>query len=237
MNPVYHYTGTVNTLLKRSELPWPQILGWATNLLSWGQFQGTLVFLLPLKSCWQNVEASVRKSRWHFPPNTSSSAGLGDPGAPNGERVGSEPAFCYNSAELPAALPALPQPGCSVVSSSMVWRQRTEPVGPPCCRRWGDLGMGVGNAPALFVQVRFFLALSFSLSYLSLCRSLSLLLVLVASVNSFSPPQSKNPPAFPGMSLGWGNAPTEENRLRMEQFSVPFSSLFSLLFLPPHPSW
>lgn len=62
--------------------------------------------------------------------------------------------------------------------------------------------MGLGNATALFVQVRFFLALSFSLSYLSLCRSLSLLLVLVASVNSFSLPQPKNPLAFPGMSLG-----------------------------------
>lgn len=68
MNPEYHYTGTVNTLPKRSELPWPQILGWATNLLTWGQFQGTLVFLLPLKSCWQNMEASVRKSRGHFSP-------------------------------------------------------------------------------------------------------------------------------------------------------------------------
>ncbi|XP_013203176.1 zona pellucida sperm-binding protein 2 [Microtus ochrogaster] len=32
----------------------------------------------------------------------------------------------------------------------------------------------------------------------SLCRSLSLLFVLVASINSFSLPQSKNPPAFPG---------------------------------------
>lgn len=48
-----------------------------------------------------------------FPPSTSFSAGLGDPGAPNGERVGSQPAFCYNSAGLPAELPAQPQPGCS----------------------------------------------------------------------------------------------------------------------------
>ncbi|KAH0504215.1 Zona pellucida sperm-binding protein 2 [Microtus ochrogaster] len=34
----------------------------------------------------------------------------------------------------------------------------------------------------------------------SLCRSLSLLFVLVASINSFSLPQSKNPPAFPDTS-------------------------------------
>ncbi|CAO2583054.1 hypothetical protein LEMLEM_LOCUS2581, partial [Lemmus lemmus] len=57
--------------------------------------------------------------------------------------------------------------------------------------------MRVGNARALFVQVCFFLALSLSLSYLSLCRSLSLLFVLVASVNSLSLPHWKNP-AFAG---------------------------------------
>lgn len=150
--------------------------------------------------------------------------------------MGSYPAFCYNSTELPAALPAQPQPGCS----GGVFQHGVQAGGRACrssmlqeVRRSGNEGRGRNG---FICSSSLFLSLSFSLSYLSLCRSLSLLFVLVASINSFSLPPSKNPPAFPGMSLGRGNPPMEENRLQMEQFSAPFSCLFSSLFLPSHPS-